>query len=140
MKIPLYSGKEIVRSGTGIKTEDTATHFPGKGTCDCRQPAFSPILKTKSPGHELTIKQRRVQVARQQISLVEAIVLQAVEDLWDPAHREESIAFFSGEGFPACAQILGMAGSQRSCLIQMIKHMFQTKDLNCPDPVFLSRA
>jgi hypothetical protein len=32
-------------------------------------------------------------------SLAEAVILQSLEDLSDPRHREESREFFSGDGF-----------------------------------------
>lgn len=40
-------------------------------------------------------------------NLAEAIILQAIEDLWNIDHRKESIEFFKGEAF---RRYLGMAG------------------------------
>ncbi len=40
--------------------------------------------------------------------LAEAIILQALEDLWNGCLRNESIAFFNGEGFRRYAQMAGM--------------------------------
>ncbi|MBI4682748.1 MAG: hypothetical protein HY757_06570 [Nitrospirae bacterium] len=38
-------------------------------------------------------------------SLAEAVILQSMEDLWSPYHREESKEFFKGEGFKIFAKI-----------------------------------
>ena len=43
-------------------------------------------------------------------SLADAIILQSLEDLSDFRHRDESMEFFSGEGFRVCAKLAGMAG------------------------------
>jgi hypothetical protein len=40
--------------------------------------------------------------------LAEAIILQALEDLWNIHHRKESIEFFSGEEFRSYSEIAGM--------------------------------
>lgn len=31
--------------------------------------------------------------------LAEAVIIQSLEDLWDPHHKDESREFFAGEGF-----------------------------------------
>ncbi len=41
-------------------------------------------------------------------ALGESIILQSLEDLASPAHRQESIRFFSGEGFRLSAKIAGL--------------------------------
>ncbi len=38
-------------------------------------------------------------------SLAEAVILQSIEDLWSPHHREESREFFKGDGFKIYAKI-----------------------------------
>ena len=38
-------------------------------------------------------------------SLAEAVILQSIEDLWNPLHREESKEFFKGEGLKIYAEI-----------------------------------
>lgn len=37
--------------------------------------------------------------------LAEAVILQSLEDLWDPHYIEGSVEFFEGEGFKICADI-----------------------------------
>jgi len=41
-------------------------------------------------------------------SLAEAVILQSIEDLWNPSHKNESRDFFEGDGFKICAEIAGM--------------------------------
>ena len=41
-------------------------------------------------------------------SLAEAVILQSIEDLWSPSHRDESKDFFEGDGFKICAEIAEM--------------------------------
>ena len=41
-------------------------------------------------------------------SLAEAVILQSMEDLWSPSHRDKSKDFFKGDGFKICAEIAGM--------------------------------
>ncbi len=41
-------------------------------------------------------------------SLAEAVILQSIEDLWSPSHKNESNDFFDGDGFKICAEIAGM--------------------------------
>ena len=41
-------------------------------------------------------------------SLAEAVILQSLEDLWNPLYRAESREFFEGSGFKMCAEIAGI--------------------------------
>lgn len=45
-------------------------------------------------------------------SLAEAIILQSMEDLWEPSHRQHSLDFFSGEGFEICSGMAGLTESE----------------------------
>ena len=71
--------------------------------------------------------------------IAEAIILQAVEDLWSPVHRKESIEFFTGEGFAICARIVGMGLYDKLRLIRIIKKAIQKKDHSYPKQ-FLKQA
>jgi len=53
-------------------------------------------------------------------SLAEAIILQSMEDLWDPAHKEDSILFFKGEGFRSCAEISGISWIKQFKMLKML--------------------
>jgi len=52
-------------------------------------------------------------------ALAEAIILQSLEDLWEPAHRKESIEFLSGEGFRICARLAGMGPEECGKILAM---------------------
>jgi hypothetical protein len=64
-------------------------------------------------------------------ALAEAVILQAVEDLWSSAHSKESVEFFEGEGFKYCADLAGMRVVERLKLIRMLRRLnadaFRTK-------------
>ena len=46
--------------------------------------------------------------------LMEAIILQALDDLGSSIHRKESIEFFKGNGFKVCAKIAGLDLEEQS--------------------------
>jgi hypothetical protein len=64
-------------------------------------------------------------------TLAEAVILQAMEDLWSSAHSRESVEFFEGEGFRYCADLAGMRVVERLKLIRMLRKLnaeaFRTK-------------
>jgi len=45
---------------------------------------------------------------------MEAIILQALDDLGSSIHRKESIEFFKGNGFKVCAKIAGLDLEEQS--------------------------
>lgn len=73
-----------------------------------------------------TDKQRRFyagenkNIRRGLISLAEAIILQAIDDLWSPAYRKGSIEFFRGGGFGICSEIAGMKHVRQLKLLKML--------------------
>jgi len=66
-------------------------------------------------------------VRKQAGKIAEAIILQAIEDLWNAVHRKESIEFFTGEGFAICARIAGMGLKEKLKLIQAINKGYTKK-------------
>lgn len=50
--------------------------------------------------------------------LAEAIILQAIGDLYEKDEYMSSVEFFTGEGFPECAR---MAGMDRSAMIGILE-------------------
>jgi len=67
-------------------------------------------------------REKHTEVGRASLrALAEAIMLQAIEDLWDPSSRKESIDFFWGEGFTLCADIAGMTGHEKSALTRLVE-------------------
>jgi len=53
-------------------------------------------------------------------SLAEAVILQSMEDLWNPSHRDESKNFFEGDGFKICAEIAGMNSTKQYKFIHLL--------------------
>jgi hypothetical protein len=54
-------------------------------------------------------------------SLTEAIVLQTIEDIWLPDRNEESMAFFIGDSFTDCAEILGLTHYERRKILELVR-------------------
>lgn len=54
-------------------------------------------------------------------ALAEAIVCQAVEDLWSRGHRRESIEFFTGRWFVSMTKVAGISPYDRLRLMGMVK-------------------
>jgi len=52
-------------------------------------------------------------------ALAEAIMLQSIEDLWHPAHRNDSIEFFSGDGFRLCAGMAELSAEECAKILEM---------------------
>ncbi len=70
----------------------------------------APASRTKSRG----IQSRRVK------ALAEAVILQAVEDLWSDTQRQRSREFFTGGAFGLFADIADMGAIERVRLLKMI--------------------
>ena len=52
-------------------------------------------------------------------ALAEAIILQSFEDLWDNAHRSESLEFFNGDGFDYYSELAGLGTREKMELLSM---------------------
>lgn len=50
-------------------------------------------------------------------SLAEAVILQSIEDLWNPCYRKDSKDFLYGEGFRIYADIAELMSSQNNNII-----------------------
>lgn len=50
-------------------------------------------------------------------SLAEAVILQSIEDLWNPCHRKDSKEFLYGEGFKIYADIAELMSSKNNNVI-----------------------
>jgi len=57
--------------------------------------------------------------------LAEAVILQAIEDLWNEDHREDCINFFSGEDFRTCASIAGMDVTEQIEILKMLDKLIK---------------
>jgi len=52
--------------------------------------------------------------------LAEAVILQAIEDLFDPSERKRSIDFFNSDNFSLCAEIAGLNAVDQIRIIRML--------------------
>lgn len=55
-------------------------------------------------------------------SLAEAIILQSIEDLWNPVCKKGSLLFFTREGFEVCSEIAGISYIKRLAMLRMLAH------------------
>jgi hypothetical protein len=60
-------------------------------------------------------------------SLSEAIILQSIEDLWNPAYRHDSIEFLKGEGLQISAGLAGMSALDHIRLLRMLNGLSAKK-------------
>jgi len=141
MKCAYLSGKQALYSRPKNIMHATRS-FEIREYCKSKRPQFY-ILSPKSSNPEMQDTSRQnikgLRPTKQERKLAEAIILQAIEDLWSPVHRKESIEFFTGEGFAICARIVGLGLYQKLRLIQLIKKAIQKKDYSYPKQ-FLKQA
>lgn len=67
------------------------------------------------------MKGERMKVAH----LTEAIILQAIEDLWDEDQRQGCIEFFTGEDFRTCAALAGISTSGQIKILKMFSGLMK---------------
>ena len=60
------------------------------------------------------------QVGKKVKTLGEAIIMQAIEDLYNPLHRAESVEFFKSDNFSHCAELAGINEVEKFRLLMMI--------------------
>jgi len=59
-------------------------------------------------------------------NLATAIILQAIEDIWLPSRKRESIEFFNGEQFIDCADIIGMSLYECQKVLEFVQAAYKT--------------
>ncbi len=64
--------------------------------------------------------------------LAEAVILQAIEDLFSKDHRQESIWFFRGEGFRLASEISGMRFSEIREIETLLKEHLPERNRSLP--------
>jgi len=52
--------------------------------------------------------------------LAEAVILQALEDLWDEDQREDCLKFFTGADFRTCAAVAGMDTTEQIKVLNLL--------------------
>ena len=62
-------------------------------------------------------------------SLAEAIILQSIEDLWNPACKRESLIFFEYDGFELCSEIAGISHIKQLAMLKMLANAGPKKSL-----------
>jgi hypothetical protein len=78
--------------------------------------------KQQLTGKSVAPASRHARIKRSRLkSLAEAIILQSIEDLWSKTHKNESIEFFTGEGFRHCADMADMSVVDRLRIIRMLR-------------------
>ena len=55
-------------------------------------------------------------------SLAEAIILQSIEDLWNPECKEGSLRFFEGDEFELCSEIAGIGYIKQLAMLRMLSY------------------
>ena len=53
-------------------------------------------------------------------SLAEAVILQSLEDLWNPVYGNESKEFFEGDGFKIFAEIAGLTSLKKYKIVHLV--------------------
>ena len=53
-------------------------------------------------------------------SLAEAIILQSIEDLWNPVCRKGSLLFFEGDGFALCSELAEISYIKQLAMLRML--------------------
>jgi hypothetical protein len=89
-------------------------------------PGLSPFNSIEDIRRKPAVRVRKApkkEDVRRLKALAEAVILQAVEDLWSETHRKESLEFFEGEGFRHCADLAGMRVVERLKLIRMLRKL-----------------
>lgn len=58
--------------------------------------------------------------------LAEAVILQSMEDLFDDAHREENIRFFTSPDFRVFAEMAGMDTEDKLQFLKLLKRFIRS--------------
>ena len=53
-------------------------------------------------------------------NLAEAVILQSIEDLWNPVCKRGSLMFFGGDGFELCSEIAGIRYIKQLAMLRML--------------------
>jgi hypothetical protein len=77
-----------------------------------------PISRTRVTSGTISVRHQKVQNRIR--SLAEAVILQAIEDLFDSSERKKSIDFFKSENFTLCAETAGLSALEQIRIIRML--------------------
>jgi len=62
-------------------------------------------------------------------SLAGAIILQSIEDLWNPVCKGGSLMFFEGAGFVLCSELAGISYIKQFAMFRMLAYAGRRKSL-----------
>jgi hypothetical protein len=93
---------EDLNTATEKAWDEAKTAYPPRGI---------KVQMSKTTGHAANSHARR---------LAEAIILQSIEDLWNPACKKESLIFFEGDGFELCSEIAGISYIKQLIMLRML--------------------
>ncbi|MDQ7787379.1 MAG: hypothetical protein RDU01_07205 [Thermodesulfovibrionales bacterium] len=97
----LHSWKDL-NTGAENTWDEVRTAHPPRGI---------EVQMSKTTGHAANSRARR---------LAEAIILQSIEDLWNPMCKKGSLIFFKGDGFELCAEIAGISYIKQLTTLRML--------------------
>jgi len=60
-------------------------------------------------------------------TLAEAVILQSIEDLWNPVCKRGSLMFFEGDGFVICCELAGINCIKQLIMLRMLADAGQKK-------------
>ena len=52
--------------------------------------------------------------------LAEAVILQSIEDLWNPVCKRGSLMFFQSDGFILCSELAGISYVKQLVMLRML--------------------
>jgi hypothetical protein len=58
-------------------------------------------------------------------SLAEAVILQVIEDLWNPLCKKGCQRFFGGDGFELCSEVAGISYIKQLAMLRMLAYAGQ---------------
>jgi len=123
-QIPLLKTKaRLDESQTAVRymkrPEDRREKSPGRTENSLPQRGLT-VQINKTTGHTANSHAR---------SLAEAVILQSIEDLWNPICKRGSLMFFEGAGFELCSEIAGIRYIKQLAMLRMLANAGQKTNL-----------
>jgi len=119
-----FSYKELAMKDNRKAYEETFdTQLQSLGKPEDRSRKGLDEVKSDYPPRNLNVQRGRrlVPVAdRHARILAEAVILQSIEDLWNPVCKRESLLFFEGDGFELCSEIAGIGYIKQLAMLRML--------------------
>jgi len=94
------------------RPDDRRGKGPGRSQNSLPQQGLT-VHMSKTTGHAANSHAR---------SLAEAVILQSIEDLWNPVCKRGSLMFFEGDGFELCSEVAGISYIRQLAMLRMLAH------------------